>query len=123
MNIFELTIDLPPFTPVLERQNGYYIEPTEATVTITPTTATTTLDTPDWCTDDEEFYDNRATTYTWSNVVLTKEDKRRAAFNEAVYLANKQRLHREQVVAARAAQELAMACSNPSHIIQICDWV
>ena len=80
------------------------------------------METPEWPTGNESFYDNRKTAYTWDDVVLTPADLRRAAFNEAVYNALQQRLQKEQQIMAHAAQELMKACSDPSHVIQICDW-
>ena len=80
------------------------------------------METPEWPTGNESFYDNRKTAYTWDDVVLTPADLRRAAFNEAVHNALQQRLQREKQIMARATQELAKVCSDPSHVIQICDW-
>jgi hypothetical protein len=134
MNSFALTIELPPCNPVLIRQNGYRLaytphhktnktndKPTDKPVIDTTKAVTSAVtETPEWPTGDESFYDNRATTYTWSDVVLTREDKRRAAFNEAVHLANLQRLRREAEVRAQASPSPE---KDPSHVIQICDWV
>ena len=118
MNSFALSIQLPSIDPVLKRQHAYYITP-PAIVKQT----TTLVETPEWPTGDESFYNNRTSAYTWDDIVLTPEDLRRAAFNEAVYHAVQKRLQREKENMARAIQELARACSDPSHVIQICDWV
>ena len=118
MNPFALRIQLPSIDPVLTRQNAYYILPPP----IVPQTTTAT-ETPEWPTGDESFYTNRTTAYTWDDVVLTPEDLRRAAFNEAVHRAVQTRLQREKENMARAIQELARVCSDPSHVVQICDWV
>ena len=128
MNSFVLRIQLPSNDPVLKRQPAYYVTPPP----VVPQ-KTTITETPEWPTGEESFYDNRTTAYTWDDIVLTPEDLRRAAFNEAVYHATQKRLQRiakgddalrlEQENLARAAQELARICSNSSHVVQICDWV
>jgi len=87
------------------------------------TVSTTLTETPEWPTGDESFYNNRQTPYSWDDVILTKEDVRRAAFNEAVHCALQARLEREKQLMALAIQELTKACSEPSHVIKICDWV
>ena len=119
MNSFVLRIQLPSNDPVLKRQPAYYVTPPPVVVPQT----TTMTETPEWPTGEESFYDNRTTAYTWDDVVLTPEDLRRAAFNEAVYHATQKRLQREQENMERAAQTLSKLCSNPSHVIRICDWV
>jgi len=119
MNPIVLSIQLPSINPLLKRQDAYYINSPPSSVKQT----TTLSETPEWPTGDESFYDNYTTAYTWDDVVLTSEDLRRAAFNEAVYHATQKRLRREQENMTRAIQELARVCSDPSHVIQICDWV
>lgn len=118
MNPFSLSIQLPSVNPVLKRQKAYYITPPPIVLQ-----TMTFTETPEWPTGDESFYDNRATAYTWDDVVLTPAELQRAAFNEAVYHATQKRLKREKENMTRAVQEVARVCSNPSHVIQICDWV
>ena len=115
MNSFALTVQLPLSNPELKQH--------VSNTAVSHTSISSTMETPEWPTGAESFYNNRNTAYTWDDVVLTSADLRRAAFNEAVYNALKQREQREKQLMTRAIEELTKACSNPSHIIQICDWV
>jgi len=118
MNSFALTIQLPAFNPVLTRQHGY-----EVVTTVAHANVTSAVETPEWPTGNETFYDTRTSSYTWDDVVLTPAELRNASFNEAVHHATQQRLQKEKQGMAWAIQELAKVCSDPSHVIRICDWV
>lgn len=98
MSIFALSVEIPPCNPVLKRQNAYMV--TQHNVTKNKKSkggaSATAMETPEWPTGDESFYDNRHTKYTWDDVELTSEDLKRADFNEAVYHALQRRLARER---------------------------
>ena len=115
MNSFAFTIQVPLNTPELKQD--------VSDTSVSDTSVSSTMETPEWPTGNESFYNNRMTAYTWDDVVLTPADVRRAAFNEAVYNALKQREQREKQLMAHAVGELANICANVSHVIQICDWV
>ena len=76
MNHISLHIQIPPFNPVLQRQNAYYKEE--------PTIQTTSqMHTPQANTGDESYYDIHYTPYTWDDIQFTLAEIRQAAANHA----------------------------------------
>jgi len=76
MHHISLHIQIPPFSPVLKRQNGYY----KASPVIQTTSE---METPEWPTGDESYYDTHHTAYTWDDIQFTLAEIRQAAANQA----------------------------------------